>query len=368
MNRILSYRRVQCDLLTGFEMLVLPLPLIVALVLGFLFARAMIARNRPSLFSTLLLVCALQNLIVALGQYYGLPSALKLQPLLAACIPPLAWLAYVSASVRPIVPTRDWSHLLGPAFVFFCALFAPVTLDAVIILIFLGYGCAMLASLHTHRNALPLANLDAGAIPQRIWTVISLALLVSALTDILIAYAFQTGYSGWAQKIISAGSAAALLTIGVLSLSPNLQTGEPEHASDEPIDETKVPQAVSREDTDLVERLDELLEAKQLFLDPALTLNRLAQRLRVPAKQLSSAINRVSGENVSRYINAHRIRYACTLLEQGANVTTAMLESGFNTKSNFNREFARLTGRTPSTWSTGSAQSASPQPARLSNH
>jgi AraC-like DNA-binding protein len=33
-----------------------------------------------------------------------------------------------------------------------------------------------------------------------------------------------------------------------------------------------------------------------------------------------------------------------------ASVTTAMLDSGFNTKSNFNREFLRVTGASPSKW------------------
>jgi len=347
-------------------MLVLPLPLVVALVLGFLFAQATIAGNRPALFSTLLLVCALQNLIVALGQYYGLSPALKLQPVLAACIPPLAWLAFVSASVRPATPGKDWAHALGPAFVLFCALFAPVTLDTVIVLIFLGYGCALLAGLHAHRDALPLARLDAGTIPQRIWAAIAIALLVSALTDILIAYAFQTGSPGWAQKIISAGSAAALLAIGVLSLSPNLRTAGLEKVPETAADRGAVQQAASKADIELVGRLDDLLTAKRLFLDPDLTLNRTAQRLGVPAKQLSAAINRTTGENVSRYINAHRIRHACALLEGGANVTTAMLESGFNTKSNFNREFSRVTGRTPSTWSADSVFAGASQPAMLS--
>ena len=48
--------------------------------------------------------------------------------------------------------------------------------------------------------------------------------------------------------------------------------------------------------------------------------------------------------------NSYRIREACHSLEAGASVTEAMLASGFNTKSNFNREFRRITGRTPSAW------------------
>lgn len=67
-------------------------------------------------------------------------------------------------------------------------------------------------------------------------------------------------------------------------------------------------------------------------------------------KQLSGTINRVTGENVSRYINAARIFAAQRGLISGENVTAAMLEAGFNTKSNFNREFQRITGTSPSDW------------------
>jgi len=34
-------------------------------------------------------------------------------------------------------------------------------------------------------------------------------------------------------------------------------------------------------------------------------------------------------------------------LDQGESVIEAMLSAGFNTKSNFNREFLRITGKTP---------------------
>ena len=61
-------------------------------------------------------------------------------------------------------------------------------------------------------------------------------------------------------------------------------------------------------------------------------------------------INQKTGENVSRYVNAARIEAAKAKLLGGENVTQAMLASGFNTKSNFNREFLRVTGLSPSKW------------------
>lgn len=92
------------------------------------------------------------------------------------------------------------------------------------------------------------------------------------------------------------------------------------------------------------------METERPWLDPDLTLARLARRLHVPVKQLSGAINRATGDNVSRHINAYRIRHACAVLESGQSVTEAMLASGFNTKSNFNREFRRVTGTVPSAY------------------
>ena len=41
-----------------------------------------------------------------------------------------------------------------------------------------------------------------------------------------------------------------------------------------------------------------------------------ARRLQVPVKDLSNAINQICGENVSRFVNRHRIAHACELLER----------------------------------------------------
>ena len=86
------------------------------------------------------------------------------------------------------------------------------------------------------------------------------------------------------------------------------------------------------------------------YLNPNLTMSQLSRRVRIPVKQLSGAINRVTGENVSRYINVARIAAAQRRLLAGENVTTAMFAAGFNTKSNFNCEFLRINGSSPSEW------------------
>ena len=105
-----------------------------------------------------------------------------------------------------------------------------------------------------------------------------------------------------------------------------------------------------------------------MHLDPNLTLVRLARRLHLPEKRLSSAVNRATGGNVSRHVNAWRIRHACKLIEAGSPVTEAMLESGFNTKSNFNREFKRVTGTAPSLWRGEAGHSREVVPMAVATH
>lgn len=327
-------------------MLALPISMVVSLALGFLLLRTLLMERRSWPIPTLLAACTVQGIIIALAQYYAVPSMRLVQPVTASIIPPLAWLAFRTTTVRAFDPHRDLPHLLGPAFTAFCVAFAPITLDAVVPGIFSVYAFAILRDLRTGADGLPLTRLEAGEWPQRIWRGIALALILSALSDWLIMVA-QIAGKPWLQPwIISAMSSVSLLLIGGLGLSKSLEGGEEAI----PPSEEKQLEVDAGKDAEVMSRLDGLLVGQKLFLDPDLTLARLARRLGIPAKQLSAAINRVTGQNVSRYVNAHRIRHACDLLRAGNSVTTAMLESGFNTKSNFNREFQRILKTSPTQW------------------
>ncbi|MCX8995592.1 helix-turn-helix domain-containing protein [Rhizobiaceae bacterium BDR2-2] len=323
-------------------MIALPIPLIVSLVLGFLFVRAWVRRDRPRLFLALLAACALQGVVVSLCQHYGLNGLLAVQPVTATVIPPLAWVTLQTTAIRAPDPRRDLVHLAAPAFTAFCVLFASPALDVVVPGTFAVYGAAILVALRPGTDSLPLAKLEAGDLPALVWRAIAAALILSALSDVLIALSHAAGAHWLAPLIVSLGSSLWLLAIGALSLSQSLDGGE-----DAP---QEAPAGASEPDTTLIAALESLMEKDALYLDPDLTLARLARRLRVPAKRLSAAVNRATGENVSRFINGFRIRHACSRLATGANVTAAMLDSGFNTKSNFNREFLRVTGATPSDW------------------
>jgi AraC-like DNA-binding protein len=313
--------------------------MMVALVFGYLAIRILVVKDRPPALALLIGAVAVQGVILS----YAVLQ--PVQPVTAAMIPPLAWVVFQVTAVRPFDPGRDLWHLAVPAFTAFVLLVAPMLLDGLIPAIFAVYAIALFVRLNRGVDSLPRLSLATGERPGLIWRLIAGALLLSALGDAAIAVAMSAG-GAWLRPWIVVGlTAGNLVAIGLLSLSGALATG----GADRPETEeaaTLAPETAAA-DTALMQRLEALMQ-DGLYLDPDLTLARIARRLHLPAKQVSATVNRVTGENVSRLVNGHRIRHAATLLKRGESVTAAMLASGFNTKSNFNREFLRVTGTAPS--------------------
>ncbi|MCU0801811.1 MAG: helix-turn-helix domain-containing protein [Rhodobacteraceae bacterium] len=320
---------------------VLPLPLIAALVLALMGLRAWVRGETPWPLLLLIGISAAQMAIVAGRLHYGLSGLSWVQPVLALAIPPLAWLAFVAATRRPLAIGDCW-HLAVPGFGLFARLTAPQVLDPVIILAFLAYGLAVLLTLRKARE-LAHAPFAAGDRPLRLWRWLAFALLGSAASDVIILTVVMAGQQAWLGWVVTLFSTASLATLGALMLLDDAALVA--EAEDDP------PQRMATDgDAALVAALEELMVTRQLWRDPDLTLARLARRMGVPAKALSGAVNRVRGENISRVINGWRINHAADLLRGGTTVTAAMLGAGFNTKSNFNREFLRVMGLSPTDW------------------
>jgi AraC-like DNA-binding protein len=327
----------------------LPIPVFVSFLLAFACLRLCVEQRRLSVLGLLLALCAAQSFIIALAQHYMVPGLRWVQPVSAALVPPVAWLAYVATALRPAARC-DLLHGLVPLAALAALLVAPAFLDVLLPAAFIGYGIAILMQALRGADAQPQALLAHGNLPARIWLVIGAALVASALSDVLIVLAQATGWAetrGWIITVFSVGN---LLLIGLFALSPYLRAEPPE--AEEAEEETPEP------DIELWQRLQAFNARERPYLDPNLTLAQLARKLRVPAKALSATINRSTGENVSRFVNAERIRHAQSLLLRGETVTEAMLASGFNTKSNFNREFLRVAGASPSDWLKASRTTA----------
>ena len=99
-------------------------------------------------------------------------------------------------------------------------------------------------------------------------------------------------------------------------------------------------------------RLLALMAAEQPWLEPELTLTELAQRLRTNPALLSKVINTGCGQNFNDFVNTYRVQEARRKLADPRfghySLVGVALESGFNSKSTFNRVFKKLLSQAPS--------------------
>lgn len=340
-------------LLVSSVMPTFPIPVFSCAILSYLLVAMSLRGDGNWVVRTLVGFCALQALIISLAQHYGLQTAQTIQPIVASTIPPLAFLAFASLNTRPLDLKTDAWHICIPAFTAFCVRFAPIMLDVVIPAVFVVYAIAIIIAARGGADGLVRARLESGDLPAVIWRVLAGFLMLSALSDVLIGLDFLFGAGTYRPAILSVMSSLILLALGIVSLSRAQDAVPPEVG--EPARPTS--DVDLEHDRDLILRLNILMSERGLYRDPDLTLAKLARRLTVPAKTLSAAINRTEGRNVSQFVNAFRVHAACEHLSAGDSVTTAMLDSGFRTKSNFNREFQRVMRQSPSAWIASPATS-----------
>lgn len=101
----------------------------------------------------------------------------------------------------------------------------------------------------------------------------------------------------------------------------------------------------------LQKALEQVMLAQKPYLDPQLTLNKLADTLSVSPHHLSQLINTQYQKSYSDYINELRVEEVKTLLinEDSKNKTISSIafDSGFNSVSSFYTVFKKHTGLTP---------------------
>lgn len=99
------------------------------------------------------------------------------------------------------------------------------------------------------------------------------------------------------------------------------------------------------------DKLLALMADEQPWLEPELTLTELAHRLRTNPGLLSKVINAGCGQNFNDFVNTYRVHEARRKLADTRfahySLVGVALESGFNSKSTFNRVFKKLAGQAP---------------------
>ncbi len=95
-----------------------------------------------------------------------------------------------------------------------------------------------------------------------------------------------------------------------------------------------------------------MMQEEKLYTNPDLKLSELAIRLDIPGQHLSQAINEQTNKKFFHYINSLRVEAFIHLVHDPNNQHLTLLalayDSGFKSKSTFNKYFKLHTGRTPS--------------------
>lgn len=103
--------------------------------------------------------------------------------------------------------------------------------------------------------------------------------------------------------------------------------------------------------TELKEQLEEIMNTQKAFTNPTITLFDLAQDLNTTPKMISQVINKGFQMNFNDFINTYRTEEVIAKLKTGkSDIQTLLgiaLDSGFNSKSTFNRAFKKHTQLTP---------------------
>jgi adenylate cyclase len=111
---------------------------------------------------------------------------------------------------------------------------------------------------------------------------------------------------------------------------------------------------VKDEAEDYRQKLIDLVEQNEVFLDAGLTLRSLAAQIDIHPNKLSWLINEMHEQNFNQFINNYRIEHFKKLAvdpeKSQFSIIGLAYDSGFNSKTVFNTYFKKSTGQSPKAW------------------
>jgi AraC-like DNA-binding protein len=118
----------------------------------------------------------------------------------------------------------------------------------------------------------------------------------------------------------------------------------------EAAEKNQKPSLGAEKTNEIIERTNSLMEVDRVFLQAELTLQELADKLEMPAYQVSQAINEGLKKTFYDLVNGYRVEEAKRLLTDSLDrkILAVGFDSGFNSKTTFNTVFKKFTGYTPS--------------------
>ena len=154
--------------------------------------------------------------------------------------------------------------------------------------------------------------------------------------------------SAWMMAIPSLLFSSLLFGLGFIGFrqSFTIDHFEQEESADEIIPESA---SASKQEKPLIERIEEVVTKRQLYLRHNLKISDVAAELCTNRLYVSTAINEEMGISFSDYINRKRVNYAIHLMSINPQLTIYEIAdlSGFSSDKSFYRNFNNITGKSP---------------------
>lgn len=290
---------------------------------------------------------ALMSWLVALRWQTDWQAVRMFMPVLASMLPPLAFFCfYPPNKFRPVLP-----HFVVTGVALLLALFFPVVHvdpDFLVVVSFMGYGSYLIAkglrvSEFTWSKFSQIRETSTMALIMGAW------LWMNALIDLAVAWDFLTNNGQHAANIVGYAHVSLLVLFVFLAVSI-VRLQMPVHKMVEMTPEKKhFDESLYSENQSIVTALSHWLIDELGYQNPDLSLDKMARKMGIPSRKISIAINQVTDQSVSLWVNTIRIDQAKEkLTETEQTVTEIMFDCGYLTKSNFNKAFKRQTGMSPS--------------------
>jgi len=102
----------------------------------------------------------------------------------------------------------------------------------------------------------------------------------------------------------------------------------------------------------IMSKLTRVMEVERLYIDPEITLPKVAEKLQIRPHKLSQVINQQLNMTFNEYINSFRIKEIKSIMKlpeyKKLKIASIAYDYGFNTISSFNTAFKKSTNYTPS--------------------
>lgn len=140
----------------------------------------------------------------------------------------------------------------------------------------------------------------------------------------------------------------------IITPASNLKSVTDNNENDNDMSGTKYEKSslTEEEKCEILNNLKILFKDKKLYLNPDITIDYVAEELKIYKKHISQVINEKLGKNFTTFVNEYRIKEARKMLisdeYRNYSIEGIAKSCGFNSRVTFNNVFNKLTGITPS--------------------